>query len=91
MPERLTGIQQGRRVDNVTKNNRYDVYRSPALISIQLLSEDGKTVIGMAQIDNTRERPDVVLVEGVPYTVLDTTVDPPQYTECMYLHARNQP
>lgn len=91
MPVRLTGNQDGYAVDNVTEENRYEVCRSPALIDIALLSEDEEHVIGMAQIDNTRERPDVVLVDGVPYMALDTTENPPQYVECMYLSAKPQP
>jgi hypothetical protein len=90
MVDRLTGVVGGGVVNNVTDKNRYEVISSSPTIIISLLAEDESTVIGSAVIPNTRERPDVVLVEGSPYMALDTRANPPQYMACMYLSATTQ-
>lgn len=88
MIERLTGCVDGYTVNNATRSNRYDVNAASPTVRVALLDEDEATVIGHTYIENTRERPDVILVNGIPYMALDTTKKPAQYVACMYLRAQ---
>lgn len=74
---------QGYRVNNVTKANRLDVDKSKPWLLIQLCNEDITHQLAMVFIPNTRERPDIVMFEGTPYEVYDTTVKVPIYKQCL--------
>lgn len=77
---RLLGISpDGHRVNNVTKENRFDVNPSNPHLSVALKSEDLRKTLHLVYIPNTREMPDAVLHEGVYYEVYDSTMKPPVY------------
>lgn len=86
--DRILGINsQGVRVNNVTERNRRDVDKSKPWLQIHLMNESLSHIMKSVFIPNTRERPDVVLYNGKPYEVHDTTLPVPQYRECLYATA----
>lgn len=83
---RIVGVSpDGTPVANVTADNRYDVVGKP--IKVNLVKEDGKTVISQVTMPNTRERPDVLIWNGKPYEVVTTRARPAIYRECVFLEA----
>lgn len=81
---RLIGITpDGRRVNNVTPKNRWDVDPNVPWVDVNLMSEDMKTVEDRVLIPNTRERPDVVMHDNIVYIVVDTFASPMLYRKCM--------
>lgn len=89
---RMVGLSpDGRRVDNVTSNNRYDVNPSNPWLKIHLMTEDLASVLHVVYIPKTREMPDVVMFGDIPFEVYDTRLDPPQYKTCMVARAVREP
>jgi hypothetical protein len=88
---RLFGTHNGRRVNNVTDANRFDIDRTTPNLLIHLFSEDGTRLLYAVHIPNLRERPDVVIYRGRGYVVVDTTMKPPRYREAMTLHGQDAP
>lgn len=86
--DRLVGVSpQGIKVNNVTERNRRDVDLGKPWLRIHLMNESVSHVTKTVFIPNTRERPDVVIYDGKPYEVYDTTLPVPQYRECLYATA----
>lgn len=90
--DRLTDVSpEGHTVNNVTKENRNHVHAKNPWLLITLMDEDLRKTLHMVYIPNTREMPDIVLYEGKPYTVVDTTKGVPVYSECMVATATANP
>lgn len=88
---RILGINsEGRPVDNVTEANRYSVDSKQPWLLIHIMSEDMTTVLHAVYIPNTRERPDIVIYEGIPFEVRNTNLPVPQYRACMVAQAISQ-
>jgi len=86
--QRLLGLSpDGRRVNNITEENRYEVIKSSPWLKIHIMSEDLSNIVHVAYIPNTREMPDIVMYGGKPFEAHDTTLKPPQYKECMVAQA----
>lgn len=89
---RLLGITpDGRRVNNVTSENRWDVDEKQPWALAALLTEDGSRVQHIVEIPNTRERPDIVVHEEMVYIVVDTYKTPMQYRRCMVQRTTRKP
>jgi hypothetical protein len=81
---RLVGISpDGHRVNNVTRQNRWQVNNSIPWVDVNLMDEDMRSVLHRVQIPNTRERPDIVVHLGIEYIVVDTLTSPMLYRVCM--------
>lgn len=90
--ERLIGEgPDGRSVNNVTAENRFDVDESNPWIPVHLMSEDGSRLLKRVFIKNTRERPDVIMHKGQPFEVVTTRTPVAQYKQCMFLQAFETP
>jgi hypothetical protein len=81
---RFIGVDHdGNHVDNVTNDNRYDVITKKPWIPVALMTEDCSVVLHQVFIRNRRERPDVIMYDGLPYLVKNSNLKMPQYTLCM--------
>lgn len=83
--------EEGRRVDNVTEANRYDVNQSDPRLKIALLSEGLSLTLHTVYIPRTREMPDAVIYRSEVFEVVDTTKTPPTYSKVMGAIAYDEP
>lgn len=88
--ERLVGVSpDGLAVDNVTDQNRYDVSEKEPWVRVNLVTNDLKDVLHRVKMPNTRERPDVLLYNGLAYEVVETRTNPAIYRVPMTLVAED--
>lgn len=89
---RFVGMDRdGNPVDNVTADNRWEFNPKKPWIKIALMDEDASIILKQVYIRNRRERPDVVVYDGLPYIVRNSNLPLPQYVLCMVDEAVDNP